>query len=250
MKKNRIALIGIIIGVIILILILSTSLLSYDINTGENIFDNKNNKYNNEINENSKYEKKVIGETSYGSVKKLGPYGDPNSSVKIAYIIGVHPLESNVHNIFLESLINKSNLKYEYYIYKINVSQNTEDYEKGRMNGQLLAKEYVVDDVVKNNFDLAIDIHSNEGNWEENQFIFAPSEQGKAKDIATEITNKISWLSYYDPPNPTSPFYLTIPLIEKEIPSVIYEEYLNTPNNEIKNNINELINVIDNLSYN
>lgn len=33
----------------------------------------------------------VLGNTSYGSVAKEGPYGNSSSHVKIAYIVGVHP---------------------------------------------------------------------------------------------------------------------------------------------------------------
>lgn len=249
MKKNRVMIIWILIGVMIVILISSTSLFLY---SNEKNFNNENIVDNGEIsnlnNKNLKFEEEIIGTTSYGQVIKSGPYGNSNSPVKIAYIIGVHPQESKIHSIFLESFKGKSNLSYSYYIYIVNVSQDINSYEKGRMNGQLLANKYIVDDIIKNNFDLAIDIHSNEGNWEKNQFIFAPSDKGMSKNIAIEIVEKMPWLSYYNPPNPTSPSYLTSPLIEKGVPSIIYEEFANTPLNKMKTNIEEFINIVDGLN--
>ncbi|MGF7117726.1 hypothetical protein [Methanobacterium oryzae] len=46
----------------------------------------------------------VLGTNEYGKVIKEGPYGNINSPVKVAYIVGVHPLESNSHKAAIESL--------------------------------------------------------------------------------------------------------------------------------------------------
>ena len=57
------------------------------------------------------------------------PYGNANSPVKIAYILGVHPREKGSHEKLEKALLNKSsNLSYCYYIYKINVTKDTTDY--------------------------------------------------------------------------------------------------------------------------
>jgi len=241
MQISKITKVGIVVIVIIVFLLSSTFVLLYpnDDNGREN-FDEKNSNYN----------EKIIGNTSYGQVTKLGSFGNESSDVKIAYIIGVHPMESKIHDIFLESLRNKKNLRYSYYVYKVNVSQDREDYEKGRMNGQLLANEFVVEDIANNDFDLAMDIHSNIGIWAENQFIFSPSEGNISKSIAIKISEKISWLSYYYPPNPTSPPYITIPINEKGIPALVFEEYTYNSQDVKEKNANEFISVVDNLSLN
>ena len=44
----------------------------------------------------TKYDSKLIGENDLGSAYVHGPFGDVNSNVKIAYLIGMHPLESIV----------------------------------------------------------------------------------------------------------------------------------------------------------
>jgi hypothetical protein len=34
----------------------------------------------------------LLGNTSYGNVVKVGPFGNKSSNIKIAYIVGVHPI--------------------------------------------------------------------------------------------------------------------------------------------------------------
>ena len=46
----------------------------------------------------------VLGSTDYGNVVKTGPYGNISSNVRIAYVVGVHPLESNAHHAVIESI--------------------------------------------------------------------------------------------------------------------------------------------------
>lgn len=187
-----------------------------------------------------------LGATDYGSVEKMGPYGNTSSQVKIAYIIGVHPLEYKAHQALMESLINNSkSLKYCYYIYKINVTQDKDDYTKGRMNGQLLANKFVVSDIAKNDFNLAIDVHSNTGNWKENQFIFAPVSGSESEAYAKKIKSQLNWLTYYVPPNPTSTDYVTGPLIRAGVPAMVYETYNKEPFNVTLEHAREFIGVVE-----
>ncbi|PAV05442.1 M14 family metallopeptidase [Methanobacterium bryantii] len=189
-----------------------------------------------------------LGSNERGYVVKEGPYGNVSSPVKIAYITGVHPLESKSHKAAIDAIKtqNKS-LHYCYYIYKINVTKDAADYDKGRMNGQLLANQYVVPDIKSQNFQLAIDIHSNEGHYLEKRFIFAPQEEKRSKSIALMIKNKIPWMVYYNPSPQTSPQYVTIPLINAGIPAVLYETYVNDSYAFTKEHADEFVSAVDNL---
>jgi ribulose-5-phosphate 4-epimerase/fuculose-1-phosphate aldolase len=191
-----------------------------------------------------------LGSTSYGKVVKIGPFGNRDSSVKIAYIIGVHPLESVTHQAFL-SAIKKydTSLDYCYYVYKVTVTKYASNYERGRMNGQLLAKYLVVPNIKKNKFKLAVDVHNNIGSWAKNKFIFSPVSGTKSQTIAWKIKNKISWLSYYTPPYSTSPQYVTIPLIRSGIPAVVVELYHYSSYGTQCNQMNQFVQVVDSLSY-
>ncbi|MBI4813654.1 MAG: hypothetical protein HY802_04925, partial [Methanobacterium sp.] len=102
----------------------------------------------------------LLGSTDYGEVVKIGPYGNLMSPVKIAYIVGVHPIEQASHQAMMESISGYDNsLNYCYYIYEVTVTRDAGDYEKGRMNGQLLANKFAVPDIINQRFKLAIDIH-------------------------------------------------------------------------------------------
>lgn len=192
----------------------------------------------------------LLCNNSQGSVIKLGPYGNQSSLVKIAYIIGVHPLESKAHQAVFNSIrTNDKHLKYCYYIYKINVTQNPQNYDKGRLNGQILANKFVVPDIITQKFDLVIDVHSNVGNWKENQFIFSPIKGTSSEKIAMKINDKLDWLNYYVPPNPTSTKYVTIPLIKGGIPSIIYETYVKNSFQKINDQANEFVLMVDGLAY-
>jgi len=243
---------------IIILLSLLLSLMVYDVFINVNTVD-ENNKVNNNIKGLDKNNQGIdivnLGSNKRGSVDIIGPIGNKNASVKIAYIIGIHPLESTVHNVLYDSLIAKSDsLNYCYYIYKIDVTTGADDYNTGRMNGQLLAKEFVVPDVISKDYDLVVDIHSNEGtkggSYEETNFIFAPLNNPSSKSFAEEIIAKIPPLVYYFPNSQTSPEYVTIPIIEAGTPAIIYETYKYESIEVTKDYIYKLINVIDNLKFN
>ena len=172
----------------------------------------------------------VLAETEMGNVTKEGPYGNSSSPVKIAYIIGVHPWELYSHEVAEKAVKNhSSSLKYCYYIYKITVPGGiNSDYETGRMDGQLLARNYVVPDIEKNDFQLVMDIHSNKGTedfYDIDWFLNVPYNDTRTNEIALELQKKIPGIAIYDPPISSSPSYVTIPLIKNGTPAIIYEAY-------------------------
>jgi hypothetical protein len=173
----------------------------------------------------------TIGQDERGYVQLIGSMGDPSSKTKIAYIIGVHPLEHNAHKSLYDNLITRTNsLKYKYYIYKVTVTQGASDYEVGRMNGQLLAQKYVLPHIKNNKYKLVVDVHANQGtrggNYKKTNFIFAPLNHKASKTIADTLIKRIPGLSYYFPESQTSPHYITNPLVNAKIKTIIYETYV------------------------
>ncbi|AXV37781.1 MAG: hypothetical protein CIT01_05995 [Methanobacterium sp. BRmetb2] len=221
--------------IIVLILVLSTVYYS-------NCF---NHDSNNEI-FTFKY---VPNHMNYGAVLKDGPYGNISSPVKIAYIIGVHPLESKSHAAVLDTIkTNDKALKHCYYIYRVMVTKDQEDYTKGRINGQILAYSFAVPDIKGNNFDLVVDVHSNRGNYSEKLFVFSPLKSTKSERIAWQIKDKLPWLAYYVPPllpEPTSGPYVSIPLIKSGTPAIIYEVYTYDSYSQILNYAHEFVKTVD-----
>ena len=191
---------------------------------------------------------KTIGKNSIGTVTVEGPYGNVNSSVKVAYILGQHPRESNAHDAIYDSLMNNSDyLNYSYYIYRINVTAESDDFEESRMNGQLLAQDYVVSDVIKNNYSLAIDIHSSNGGYVQDPYIFAPrSNDTVAYDAANNVTKAINYVIYYEPASYSSPQYSTIPIDDGGVPAIVFEMRGN-PDHSLELEANQFIHAIDKL---
>lgn len=194
---------------------------------------------------------KLLGSDSFGYVHLLGPFGNPDSKIKIAYIIGMHPLESRVHNALYETLKVTKNLNYAYYIYKINVTKNARDYSQGRMGGQLIAQKYVLLNIKLNKYNLVIDVHSNlgtvGGNYEKTNFIFAPLNSASSKTIAKKIINNVPGLSYYYPVSQTSPLYCTEPLVRSGMKAIIYETYFHESVSTTLKYIKQLIAEVDKL---
>jgi hypothetical protein len=191
-----------------------------------------------------------LGRTDYGEVVKMGPYGNLMSSVEIAYIVGVHPIEYAAHQGMVDAVSGYDNsLNYCYYIYKVTVTRDAGNYEKGRMNGQLLANQFVVPDIINQRFKLAVDVHSNVGNWIYTRFVFSPISGTSSESIARNIQNGLSWLVYYSPPSQTSPPYVTVPLIQSGVPALVYETYTYEDYGTTRTYANEFALKVDNMFY-
>ncbi|MBX7076827.1 MAG: hypothetical protein K1X33_05880 [Methanobacteriaceae archaeon] len=190
----------------------------------------------------------LLGTAEEGSVSIEGPIGNQSSNVTIAYIIGQHPRESDSHQAIEGALINQSeSLHYKYYIYKINVTKDPTDFTKGRMNGQLLAQQFVVPDVQSKHYRLVCDVHSSNGFYYQDPYIFTPgSSDTVSKEIANNIVKANSWLYYYEPPEYSSPKYCTEPIVQNGTPAVIFEAH-GQPGIGLSDQINQLVKSIDNL---
>ena len=173
------------------------------------------------------YDSILLGENELGTVHLHGPFG--KSDIKIAYLIGMHPMESKAHRGLFETILNAKDLNYEYYIYNINVFNIDNDTE-GRMNGQLLAQEFVAPHIINEKYDLFLDIHSNKGlngpgTYEKTNFVFAPNFDDESSLFMNEILEDIPELAYYAPEYRTSPPYITLPVAQSGIPTIVYETY-------------------------
>jgi hypothetical protein len=92
---------------------------------------------------------------------------------------------------------------------------------------------------------LAVDVHSSNGSYAAERFVFVPIYENKSITIAQDLDNSISWLTYYYPSIVSSPEYVTIPLIESGIPSIVYETYKYDSNTTTREHAQEFIRVID-----
>lgn len=180
--------------------------------------------YNNETG----FKRYNFGSNENGTVHLYKSIGNTSSNVRIAYIIGVHITENAVHKALFDELTNKSSeLNYCYDIYKINVVPIGKPIDDiNRMRGQLLGRDYVVPEAIKNNYSLVVDVHSNQGGaYVITNFVFAPAQDNVSKAIATKIINDNPGLQEYFPASQTSPAYVTLPIQRSGTPTILYETY-------------------------
>lgn len=204
----------------------------------------------------AKITREVIANNSQdpGSVEVIKNIGNPNSK-KIAYVVGVHPLEHLTHETLVKILPKLTDLNYCYDIYIINVTEDIGYYgdglsngeNPGRQNGQNLAQKYVYPQIVEGDYELAIDVHSNIGAYPFKTFVFSPVKESSSVEYANEIASNSDNISYYTPDSTTSGPYLTIPLNENGVPAFYFEEYSFAPQDVKDAHMLELIYGVDNL---
>lgn len=199
----------------------------------------------------TEYNAELIGVNDFGSVYIHGPFGDKNSSVKIAYVIGMHPLESKSHRALFDELTKREDLKYCYYLYNIQVKNPNSDTE-GRLEGQLLAQEFIKDDIINKKYDLFLDIHSNRGlrgpgEYEITNFVFAPGFDDNSTGYVNDIIDSIEELVYYAPEHRTSPPFITEPTANAGIPTIVYECYTYEEMEFTRMLASKLVSCVDNM---
>ena len=200
--------------------------------------------------------REIIGNDSSGSVEVIKNIGNTNAK-KIAYVVGVHPLENDTHSILLKILPTLDNLNYCYDIYIINVSEDFSSYgdlhpddEPGRQTGQELAYKYVYPQIANGSYVLVVDVHAHGGAYGEyDTFVFCPVDGGLGEDYGRNISNNTENITYYNPYHTTSGPYLTVPLNEHGIPAIYFEENSYISQDIKESHMFELIKSIDNMKF-
>ncbi len=192
-----------------------------------------------------------LADTDIGNVYKDGPYGNTSSNVTIALILGVHPRENGSHVLMEEALKSQQeNLHYSYYLYHVNVTQDASDFNLSREHGQSLANQYVVNDVINNNFNLAMDVHFSDGSLGYPRFMFTSVEDNVVSNrISHDITNNFDWIEYYAPKKASSPEFVMTPLNNAGIPTILYEAYTRDDYNLTLEHDKQMIQYIDNYNF-
>ncbi len=172
----------------------------------------------------------IIGNNSNGTVYKI-TCGNNSSNDTAIVILGVHSLESGIHNATNESIINftKDNTlskKYIVYFIKLNFKDsgmNISDYNTNRHMGELLANDYVLPDIENYDPYIIVDVHEMENYWDLQRYVGVVDNKS---DVTMEYANEISVNSSY-PIYPirggTSPDWVTKPLAKKGYNVILFE---------------------------
>ena len=194
----------------------------------------------------------LIGNNSYGSVNRISGIGNTSSNVRVALIVGVDQKE-NRENSIVPTLQNQNDLKYSYDIYIINVTKSNEntsdennEYSLSVNNiSEQLANEYVVPDIINNNYNFTVDIHYTD---DSNSYVFVPSENTYTSKKVVETISNSTNVGIYTPPYHTYTDLVSKPILNHEIPSIVYvttSYYSNGTSSEVSS----IIEAIDNFDF-
>ncbi|WP_297981325.1 hypothetical protein [uncultured Methanobrevibacter sp.] len=199
--------------------------------------------------------KVLLGSNAYGKVELLSLIGNSSSKIRIAYVVGLHPIEHQIHDVVYGIMKNKRSMKYAYYVYRVTVAKKSGSYSIDRTRGQMLAKTYVVPHVNKQKYNLMVDIHSTTGiAYKYSYFVHVPKNKHKASmKLANKLVKivhsieKNSKMRYYSPQPQTSPPYLTLPVMNAGTPTFVFETLTSEDISQTNKRANILINAIDKL---
>ena len=80
-------------------------------------------------------------------------------------------------------------------------------------------------------------------------FIFAPGFDDESTNFMNKLLDEIDELVYYAPEYRTSPPYITIPVVESGIPTIVYETYSYEPMERTYDLSEKLAKAIDTLDF-
>ena len=196
----------------------------------------------------------IIGKNSNGTVYKI-VCGNNSSTDTAIMILGVHSLESGIHNATNETIMNFTkendlNRKFIVYFIKLNFNDsgmNTSDYDTNRHMGELLANEFVVPDIEKYDPYVVVDVHEMESYWETQYYVGVVDNKS---DITMEYANRTgNYLNYpvYPVRAGTSPEWVTIPIAKNNHTVLLFETAQIDDQNVKAQTARDLVRVIDTL---
>ena len=168
----------------------------------------------------------TLGNTSIGTVE-VGISGNENATKCIALITGIHPREKLSIDPEIEAAKQFGNDDVKIIHYKVTVTQNPEDYNEGRANGESLVHDYVNPHVTTSDADAVIISHSHNPTYGEGFYLATPEMDSASVDIAKKIS-EISDFNYYpvtgnETYKSTSAVLVSKPIAQAGYPTFVYE---------------------------
>ena len=172
----------------------------------------------------------VIGNNSNGTVYKI-TCGNNSSSDTAIMILGVHSLESGIHNATNETIMNFTkanslNKKFIVYFIKLNFNDsgmNTSDYDTNRHMGEMLANEYVVPDIEKYDPYIVVDVHEMEKYWTTQRYVGVINNKSSVTmEYAHLLRDNLSY-PIVTVNGGTSPQWVTIPITKNNHTVILFE---------------------------
>lgn len=168
----------------------------------------------------------TLANTSIGTVE-VGTAGNENASTCIALITGIHPRETLSIDPEIQAAREYGNDDVKIVNYKVTVTENAEDYEQGRANGESLVHDYVNPEVTASDADAVIISHSHNPEYGEGFYLATPEMDDSSVAIAEKISQS-SDFNYYpvtgnETYKSTSAVLVSKPIAQAGYPTFVYE---------------------------
>lgn len=168
----------------------------------------------------------TLANSSIGTVE-VGISGNANASKCIALITGIHPRETLSIDPEIKAAEEFGNDDVKIIHYKVTVTENPTDYDKGRANGEALVHDYVNPDVTSSDADAVIISHSHNPNYGEGFYVATPEMDDASVSIAEKIS-QTSDFNYYpvtgnETYKSTSAVLVSKPIAQAGYPTFVYE---------------------------
>ena len=168
----------------------------------------------------------TIANTSIGTVE-VGIAGNESAETSIALITGIHPRETLSIDPEIQAAKEYGNDDVKIINYKVTVTQNPQDYDKGRTNGESLVHDYVNPSIMESDVDAVIISHSHIPEYGEGFYLATPEMDDASVNIASSIRDS-SDFNYYpvtgtETYKSTSAVLVSKPIAQAGYPTFVYE---------------------------
>lgn len=197
----------------------------------------------------------ILGKNSNGTVYKI-ECGNNSSTDTAIIILGVHSLESGIHNATNETIMkytkdNSLNRRYIVYFIKLNFKDsgmNTSDYNTNRHMGELLANKYVVPDIENYDPYIVVDVHEMESYWDEQKYVgVIDNKSSEEMEYAYRISDNLDYPIFTINAG-TSPEWVTVPIEKKDHNTILFETPQKDSQKKKTKTAEILVNTIDSLT--
>ena len=196
----------------------------------------------------------ILGSNSNGTVYKI-VCGNNSSDDTAIMILGVHSLESGIHNATNETIMkftkdNSLNRKFIVYFIKLNFKDsgmNISDYNTNRHMGEMLANKYVVPDIENYNPYIVVDVHEMEKYWDEQKYVGVLNNKSDLEmEYAHRISNNLSYPIFTINAG-TSPKWVTVPISKNDHTTILFETPQKDSQKTKENTARDLVRLVDTL---
>ena len=168
----------------------------------------------------------TIADTNIGTVE-VGIYGNPNATNCIALITGIHPRETLAIDPEINAAKQFAGDNVKIIHYKVTVTQDAQDYNQGRANGESLVHDYVNPNVTASDADAVVISHSHIPEYGEGFYVATPAMDDASVRIAQNIEDS-SDFNYYpvtggETYKSTSAVLVSKPIANAGYPTFVYE---------------------------